>query len=212
LEILESSKINHAQGVWIGVGFFLLSIPLGLWGPALPNILESYDALWVIPYATAVGPIVGIFSSLAFAALADQRVAAEKLFGYLALAGAGFVWLAFASLSWGWSPWWYVGFQGMNALISAPMWALLTKVALVHSTDPGRQFPLYRLWGTVGWIVAGVTVSWLSLDSSATSGMAAAMVRVVLACAAFMLPHTKPILGESRSLSAALGLNAFGSC
>lgn len=184
-------------------------MPPGLWGPALPNILETYDALWVIPYATAIGPFVGIFSSLAFASLADRRIPAEKLFGVLALSGAGFLWLAFASLSWGWSAWFYVGFQGLNALISAPMWALLIKIALVNSNDPGRQFPLFRLWGTVGWIVAGVAVSWLSLDNSATSGMAAAFVRILLAGAAFMLPTTKPAMGGAKGMFAALGLNAF---
>ncbi|GAA5494247.1 putative nucleoside transporter YegT [Rubritalea halochordaticola] len=206
---MDSKLPTGARTIWIGVVFFLLSVPPGLWSPALPNILESYDALWVIPYATAVGPVVSIFSSLMFASLADRRVEAQKLLGVLSLAGAGFLYMAFAVLSWGWNPWWYVVMQGMNALISAPMWALITKIALEHAENPTKQFPLYRLWGTVGWAFAGILVSWLALDASAEAGKAAALVRILLAAAAFMLPVTKPIPSEERGLRAALGLNAF---
>lgn len=206
---VDSKLPTGARTIWIGVVFFLLSVPPGLWSPALPNILKAYDAQWVIPYATAIGPIVSIFSSLMFASLADRKVEAQKLLGYLSLAGAGFLWLAFAVLAWGWNPWWYVAMQGMNALISAPMWALVTKIALEHAKDPIRQFPLYRLWGTVGWAVAGIIVSWMHLDASAEAGKAAAFVRILLAAAAFMLPVTKPIQSEERGIKVALGLNAF---
>jgi len=141
---------------WIGVVFFLLSVAPGLWMPAISNILASHNAMWVTDYAAAVAPAAAILSSLFFAALADRKFEAQKLLGVVSISGAVFLWLAFKSLEWDWSPWWFVFFQGCNALIAAPMWALLTKVALASSENAERDFPLYRVWGTVGWIVAGI--------------------------------------------------------
>lgn len=189
--------------------FFLIAVPPGLWTPALPNILEARGALWVIPYATAIGAIVAIFSSLMFTSLADRRIDAQRLLGILTLSGSIFLWLSFSVLSWGWSPWWYVFMQGCNALISAPMWALLTKIALVNTNDPQKNFPLYRIWGTLGWLFAGVLVSWLALDESALAGKLGAGVRLGLGGLCFMLPSTPPMGERARSLKEVLGLSAF---
>lgn len=207
--VLENSPTASLRNLWIGVAFFLISFSPGLWNPALPNILQTYDALWVIPYATAVGPTVAIFSSLMFASIADRRMQAQKLLGILSITGAFFLWSSFSVLSWRWNPWWYVFFQGCNALISAPMWALLTKIALVNLADPQKKFPLYRLCGTIGWILAGVLVSWFHLDSSADAGRAGACVRLLLGSICFLLPVTPPKGVKAKGWRGALGLDAF---
>lgn len=207
--VLESKPTSSLRNIWIGVVFFLISVPPGLWSPALPNILSTYDALWVIPYATAVGPLVAIFSSLMFASLADRRIDAQKLLGILTLSGSVFLWLSFSVLSWGWSPWWYVFMQGCNALISAPMWALLTKIALANTDNPQKKYPLYRIWGTLGWLFAGVLVSWLALDESALAGKLGAGVRLGLGGLCFLLPRTPPKGKKARGIKETLGLSAF---
>ena len=108
------------------------------------------------------------------------------------MGGAVFVALAFISIDLGWGSWAYLGFQTMNALISAPMWALLSTVAFANLDDPDRSFPRYRVWGTLGWMAAGVTVSWLDWDDSTMTGIAAAGVRIALGLMCFMLPDTPP--------------------
>jgi len=198
------------RNIWIGVVFFLLALAPGLWGPAFSNILDSYGALWVTEYGAAVAPAVAIISSLFFASLADRKFEAQKLFGVLSMSGAIFLWLSFSVLEWGWSPWWFVFFQGCNALIAAPLWALLTKGALSSSNNPERDFPLYHVWGTIGWICAGLLVSYLALDYSAMAGKMAAYVRVLLGLAAFMLPRTPPeVQLRIPSLLDKLGWSAF---
>lgn len=189
--------------------FFLIFIPPGLWTPSLPNILENYGALWVIPFASAVGPVVAIFSSLMFASLADRKWQAQKLLGCLTISGSIFLWLQFSVLSWGWSPWWYVFFQGCNALISAPMIAILTTIALANTDNPQKKFPLYHLWGTLGWLSAGVLVSWLHLDTSANAGKIGAFIRLGLGGLCFLLPVTKPKGQKAKNWQEALGLKAF---
>jgi MFS family permease len=186
------SKLSRGGSWWIAVSFFLLMTAPGLWLPALPNILKVRGLEWVIPFAFAAGPLASLFSPLFFGSMADQRFSAQKLMGTLSLLGAVFLGLAFASLEWGWGPWAYLGFQILNALIAAPMMALLSTVALTHLKTPEKSFPVYRLWGTLGWILAGVTVSCLSWDSSPVAGMAAMGVRVMLGVACFMMPDTPP--------------------
>jgi len=189
---LVKVKLGRGGSWWIAVCFFLVLVAPGLWLPALPNILKVRGLEWVIPYAFAAGPLAALFSPLVFGSMADHRFSAQKIMGTLSLVGAVFLGLAFASLEWGWGPWAYLGFQMINALIAAPMWALLSTVALTNLEKPEKSFPLYRLWGTIGWIAAGVTVSLLSWDSSPLAGMAAMGVRVVLGMACFMMPDTPP--------------------
>lgn len=189
--------------------FFLLAASPGLWVPSVINILDAYDGKWVIDYTTAVGPAMAIISSLVVASLADRKYHAQNLLGVLSISGAVFLWLAFSSLEWGWSPWWFMFFYACNALIAAPLWVLLTKVALVHSSNAERDLPLYTIWGTLGWISAGLLVSWLAFDASATTGKMAAVLRCFVGLAAFMMPKTphaislqKPTWKDKLGLSA----------
>ena len=189
---------------------FLMYMPMGMWLPSLPNILGAYDARWAVPASLALTHLMGILSTLVFASLADRRMEAQKLLGVLSMSGAGFLWLAFSSLDWGWHPGWYLFFQSCCALISAPMIPLISKIKLANLSNPEKSFPLYSLCGTFGWLAAGLIISGLSLDTSATTGQIAAYVRILLGLVCFLLPATLPEDPTSRGWKAALGLGAFG--
>ena len=188
---------------------FLMHMPMGMWLPSLPNILEAYEVRWTLPYVFALMPLMGILSSLFFAALSDRKLEAQKLLGYLSLIGAVFLWLAFSSLEWGWHPGWYLFFKSCTALISAPMLPLISKVQLANLSNPEKSFPLYSLCGTIGWLTAGLIISGLDMDSSAKAGLIAAYVRVLLGFVCFLLPATPPENSTSRGWKATLGLEAF---
>lgn len=202
-------KLQHRRYM-MGVVMLLMFIPPGMWVPSLPNILEAYDAGWVLPLATALPPAGAIFSALFVGALSDQRVNAEKLLGLLACTGAIFLWLGFASLDWGWHPKWYLFFQTGNALISGPMFPLITKVKLVNLPNAARSFPIYSMCGTIGWMWGGWMVSALGLDASAETGQLAAYVRFLMGGLCLLLPATPPTDKLSKSWMARLGLTAFG--
>jgi nucleoside transporter len=82
-------------------------------------------------------------------------------------------------------------------------------VALSNLDDPERQFGPFRVWGTLGWIAAGWSVSLLHLDQSAMTGMIASGIRVFAGLACFFLPHTPPKGGRAMNWRAALGLDAL---
>jgi MFS family permease len=197
------------QRYMMGVVMCLMFMVPGMWVSSLPNILEAYDVLWVLPYAASLSPFMAIFSALTFGALSDRRVNAEKLLGVLSFAGAFFLWFAFSSLEWGWHPGWYLFFQGCNALISGPMVALITKIKLVNLQDAAKSFPIYSMGGTIGWMLGGCLISWLALDQSADAGQLAAYVRLLVGGLCFLMPATPPTDHESKGWKAALGLSAF---
>jgi MFS family permease len=201
--------LNHRRYM-MGVVMCLMLMPPGMWVPSLPNILETYDARWVLPYAFALTPLCAMASALVFGALSDRKMNAEKLLGVLAISGALFLWLGFSSLKWGWHSGWYLFFQGCNALISGPMFALITKIKLANLPNAAKSFPIYSMCGTLGWMLGGWIVSFLALDSSADAGQLAAYIRLGMGGLCFLLPATPPTDHHSRGWQAALGLRAFG--
>ncbi|MGC6424292.1 MAG: MFS transporter [Lentimonas sp.] len=193
----------------MAVVMLLMFMPPGMWVPSLPNILSAHDAAWVLPYATALQPFFAIFSGLLFGSLSDRKVNAEKLLAMLGFSGAIVLWLAFSSLDWGWHPGWYLFFQGINALISGPMFALISKVKLVNLVNKEKSYPLYTIFGTTGWICGGMLVSSLGLDCSATAGQTAAFIRFAMSGLCLLMPATPPNDFESKGWKATLGLPAF---
>ena len=188
--------------------FCLLAAAPGAWLPVLSNVLESRGWDRMITWAFLVGPIAGMTSPLLFSARADQRIPAEKLVGYIITGGAVFLWAAFRALEAG-RPNLFLLFMMINALISAPAWGLLTTIALNSLEDEQRSFGFYRVWGTIGWVLVGLGVSWFGLDSSTRVGDVAFTLRVMAGLCAFLLPHTPPMANDSKGWKSALGLDSL---
>ena len=188
--------------------FCLLAAAPGAWLPVLSNVLEARGWDRTITWAFLVGPIAGMISPLVFSARADQRIPAEKLVGIIITGGSIFLWAAFRALEAG-SPTWFLVFMMINALISAPAWGLLTTIALNSLEDEQKSFGFYRVWGTIGWVVVGLSISWFGLDESTKVGDVAFGVRVVAGLCAFLLPHTPPVASDSTGWRSALGLDSL---
>lgn len=190
--------------------FFLQGMTPGFWLPALTNILEAKGLSAWVAVAFVVPPLCALVSPLIGGALADQRVAANRLFIWSSLLAAGALLAAFLALDFGWNPWWFVGLLGVYSLFSGPTWGVLATIALTNLRHGERQFPLVRLGATLGWMLAGLLTSYvLHADTSPVAGYASAATRFVSGLGGFMLPHTPP-LGRASSWKSRLGLDAFG--
>jgi len=194
---------------WMAVVFFLLASAPGFWFPALTNVLESYGLGGWQMVVFLVPPIAGMISPLIFGAQVDQRLEAQKVLGWIMLLGAGFLFMAFHALEQGWGGGWFLTFFIINALISAPAWSLLTTITLSNLTDPGKTFGYFRVWGTIGWMVAGWIVSLSGLDFSAQTGKIGAEVRVLAGFACFLLPVTLPKGAKPKNWADSLGFGAM---
>ena len=181
----------------------------GFWLPALTNILQAKDLGAWVAAAFMVPPVCALVSPLLGGALADQKVAADRLYVWTSLAAGVFLLAAFVCLDVGLDPWWFLVLLGMHAIFSGPSWGLVNTTALTHLPNAGRQFPLVRLGATIGWMAAGAMTSYLfHADVSAKAGYAAGIARILGAILAIPLPHTPP-LGKSSSWRSQLGLDAF---
>ncbi len=87
-----------------------------------------------------------------------------------------------------------------------PTIALSNSIAFGQMTDPGKQFPWIRVFGTVGWILAGVMISSLGLDTSALTFRMAAIASLTLGIVSFVLPNTPP---KGKNSESGLGTEAF---
>lgn len=149
-------------------------------------------------YATTA--IAAMISPLYMGYLADKLFATEKMIGVLHLIGAGLLGAAAVTTD----------FQTLRAIMVVyaicymPTLALTNSISFANITDPEKEFPGIRVFGTWGWIVAGWIVGFVFgnpeftklLPESMAHGNApiflAAGLSALLGLFSFSLPHTPP--------------------
>ncbi len=175
--------------------------------PGLPNILRAQGHAEWIPWIYMGMPVGSIISPLLLGALSDGRIAANRLCGYVMLIGGVSMTVAFSALQFGARIEVFVGLMLANALLSAPLWALITQCALAYLHGREEKFSFYRVFGTVGWLAAGMIGGfYLGADSSAIAGLVGGVLRFPIGLLCFLMPHCEPLAkGKQVSLLAMVG-------
>jgi nucleoside transporter len=164
-----------------------------------------------IGWTYAVGPIAGIISPFFVGVIADRFIATERMLGLLHLAGAGLMFYA-TTLMQAQSPSAFSInlFIFLWALTYFPTIALANTLALHTITDAAKQFPRVRVWGTIGWIAAGVTLSATGWGNTIGMFYLAAGAAAVMGLYSFTLPHVPPpAKGQAVSVRQVFGLDAL---
>ena len=198
-------------GFFVTMGSYLLEIFQGEEG--LNSIIGS-------AYATHnwAGLLAPVFVGL----LADRYFNAEKLNGVIHLAGAVLLYVASTITDPGTFIWVMLGYF----MLYMPSLALVNTISFANIGDADKEFPRIRVWGTIGWIVAGFVVAqtvlgWVSIPIiSAITGVTnaqATSIPILMSAAvslfygfySFTLPATPPSgKGKAFSVKEALGLDA----
>jgi nucleoside transporter len=90
-----------------------------------------------------------------------------------------------------------------------PTLALTNTIAMRNMGNPVKEFPLIRVFGTIGWIVAGLGLTQVGWDKSIHMFYLTAGAALLLGFLAFVLPHTPPTQSGAVSIRQVLGLDAL---
>lgn len=104
----------------------------------------------ILGLAGSIGAITAPFIA---GQIADRYFRAERFLALLMLIGGGLKWYTASRTDF--SSWLWLSIA--YSVVFMPTLALSNSIAFAHLRDAERQFPVIRVWGTVGWIV----VSWV---------------------------------------------------
>ncbi|MGQ9733050.1 MAG: MFS transporter, partial [Candidatus Zipacnadales bacterium] len=213
----ESEPVEPAKGpwyssilcglpfdIWIRLGLMML-LQYAIWGAWAPVLSMYLSELWG-PHA---GKAIGTIYSLLYLAcivtpfiggqFADRWVPTQYVVALLHFISGVFMWLAAGAKEFH-SLWPLMLGAG---LAYAPTLALTNSLAFKHLTDTERQFGSVRVFGTIGWIIAGILLTLWREGGLAFIGLSAwgdqsdclimaAAFSFLFALFALALPHTPP--------------------
>ncbi len=148
--------------------------------------------------------------------IADRYFNAERILGILHLIGAVLMYQMAGTTEFTAFYPYVLGYM----ILYMPTLALVNSVAFNQMKDPAKEFSFVRVFGTIGWIIAGVLISrvfhWDSAEG-VENGMLkntflmTAVASAILGIFSFTRPKTPPKVskGEKVTLSDVLGLEAL---
>jgi nucleoside transporter len=200
----------------LSVMMFLQFFIWGAWYVTIGNYMTAMDMADLTHWPYTVNPLAAIVSPFFLGLIADRYFATEKVLGVLHILGGGVMFMVPQMTG---SPVLFIGMLALYNLCYMPTLGLTNSLAFHHITDQEKQFPLIRVFGTIGWIVAGLFISFVLAgfvsgdqlpDETALPLYTAATASVLLGIFSFFLPHTPPSnKGTAVSMRSILGVDAF---
>ena len=165
-----------------------------------------------IGYTYLMNNIAAIISPFFVGMVADRYFASQKVMGVLHLVGGVVLYLSADITTVGWL---VFGLLLYN-LAYMPTLALVNAVSFHQMESPDAQFPRVRVWGTIGWIVAGLTITlvqfkfFADVEKSSMPLKMAAIASILMGFYSFTLPNTPPQnVGKEVTAGEVLGVKAL---
>jgi len=145
--------------------------------------------------------------------IADRYFNAERILGVLHLVGAVLMYQMYGAADMST----FYPYVLAYMILYMPTLALTSSVSFRQLTNPEKQFSGIRIWGTIGWIVAGLVISYF-WDAKASEGalkntfLLSGAASLVLGIFSFALPKTPPVKldeNEKPSFASIIGLDAI---
>lgn len=183
-------------------------------GTFLGNNLSATGSQIAMAFSTqSWGAIIApVFIGL----IADRYFNAERILGVLHLLGFGLLYLMSETKNFSVFYPYVFGYM----ILYMPTLALVNSVSFNQMKDTAAEFPLIRTFGTIGWIISGIVISyvfgWDAQDSIAEGALSntfkmVAIASLLLGVFCFSLPKTPPYKNDQKnfSLKNALGGDAL---
>jgi len=202
-------KIYAQLSVMMFLEFFIW----GAWFVTLGTYLGSIKFTGTqVGYTYLMNNIAAIVSPFFIGMIADRFFASQKVMAVLHILGGIVIFFA-ADL---------VTVSGLILglllynLLYMPTIALANAVSFHQMENPDSQFPRVRVWGTIGWIVAGLSITLVlgryyeHVEATAFPLKMAAFGSIVLGIYSFFLPDTPPKnIGKDITVGDILGVKAL---
>lgn len=226
-------------GARLSVMMFLQFFIWGAWYVTVGQYMARIGMGDSIGWAYTVGPIAALISPFFLGIIADRFFATERVLGVMHILGGVLLlfapqladmsvdlWTSQASelTAQGIDPAEYsrdafivmahlpfIGVLFLHMLCFMPTLGLTNTLTFHNITDQEKQFPIIRVFGTIGWIAANLVVSlWLGADEESLPLRVAGSAAILLGLYSFTLPHTPPpAAGRKFSAREALGLDSL---
>ena len=198
-----------ALSVRLSVMMFLQFFIWGAWYVTVGIFMGENGMRDISHWAYTVGPLAAVISPFFLGMIADRYFDVEKVLGVMhLLGGVAIIAAPFYSAS----PIVFIVLLAVHMLCYMPTIGLTNTLAFHNITNQEKQFPLIRVFGTIGWIAAGVLVSLgLKAETSAIQFYVAGGASIVMGLFSFSLPHTPPPAAGKGKITAReiLGLDAL---
>jgi len=178
----------------LSIMMFLQYAIWGAWGPVLSAYLQNdlgFNGIQVgVMYSLL--PLATIISPFFAGQIADRYFSSEKVIAVLQLIGGAFlIFLStitdYTTLMW---------LMLVYSLLYAPTLALTNSIAFINLENSEKDFGQVRVWGTIGWIVAGLALAgWRNIGGLELQGdtlILAGVFSIIMGFQSFSLPHTPP--------------------
>ena len=181
----------------LGMMMFLQYAIWGSWSPVLSAYLlnigfssmQTGVIYSLLPLATIISPFAG-------GQLADRYFSTQKVISFLQLTGGILLVITSRTTDYTAMMWLML----LYCLLYAPTLALTNSISLINLENSEKDFSTVRVWGAIGWICAGLSLSgWRILsqhyDSFAYQGdtlLLAGIFSIIMGFQALSLPDTPP--------------------
>lgn len=137
--------------------------------------------------------------------LADRYFRAQRVLAVLNLLGAGLLYLLTQTTN----PDTFFWIMLAYCLTFAPTIALTTSISMRQMSNPEKEFPAIRVFGTLAWIAVVNLVGFMGVGDKVAIFQIAMGSALVLGLLAFLLPDTPPTATGPTSFAQIIGKDAF---
>lgn len=200
----------------LSVMMFLEFFIWGAWYATIAVYMSNNGMEDLTHWPFTVNPIAAIFAPFFVGLIADRFFSTEKVLGTLHILGGIFMALTPQAVN---NPLLFILLLLAYNLCYMPTMSLANTLSFHNINDQEKEFPVIRVFGSIGWIVAGLTVSFVLAgfvsdgirpEATALPLYLTAGASIILGLYSFTLPHTPPpAKGETVSVRSIIGVDAL---
>jgi nucleoside transporter len=179
-------------GAWYGQMSKYMTDQLGATGDQVGSAYAAFSiAMIIAPF------FVGM--------LADRYFQAQKVLGVLNILGAAILYVLTTITNADTFYWVML----LYCLTFAPTIALTASISMRNMSNPEKEFPAIRVFGTIAWIAVVNLVGFMGVGDKVTIFQISMISAAVLGVLSFMLPATPPTATGPSSFAQIIGKDAF---